>query len=436
MTCRTAKHIDRSVLNRRFVLLSAFSLMTVFLFIAGANLAHGESPVSVVSLVPEATVAFEATEASEQIQAVQTHPEAGSTIELTQSAASPSSIVFPTQDTTIDFLDNSVFVDSFDLPTGNFQDTASSVAQNIEVRRNVLGCKGCYNIQSQDELWIVSARDCSCAPENIGLMKVRKLENNCWQESSLNALSNAHLNDTGRTTMLYVHGNQTDYEYGVARGVQFYDNLFVKYECPRAPVRLVLWLWQSERAVPRLYSDYIVKSRRAVTMGKTLTKTLEALGDRRLAIVGFSLGAQVVLSSLEQMEFGNNCPGNNCFNCGANQLNRYNVALIAPATDPGYICGKIDRSVQSSIVSRSTVIVNDDDRAVKAMRFVIRHECPEAHHDFCKLARCNHLPLGAPEFFEISQEICRKHSIVRYTKSPTTQRAMTAVLNRTAAAAF
>ncbi|MDB4766679.1 hypothetical protein OAG71_03210 [bacterium] len=112
---------------------------------------------------------------------------------------------------------------------------------------------------------------------------------------------------------------------------------------------------------------------------------------------------------------------------------KYQVALIAPATDPSYVCDVIDRNVDSSIVGLSTIIVNRNDRAVKAMRVVIRRECPEARDEFSDLAREHHFPLGPMEFFEVSKEVSCKHAIERYTKSPTVQRAMTRTLNRVAA---
>ncbi len=302
--------------------------------------------------------------------------------------------------------------------------------QNILLRKNVLGCKACYTIPSRDEIWIVSVRDCVPDPENVALFKVLKLESNRWKSTTLSALTTAHQCDTQRATMMYVHGNQTNYEYAIARGFQFYNNLFVDYDGPRAPLRLVLWVWKSERELPRLYPDYLIKSERAVLMGKTLTKTLQAMGNRKLAVVGFSLGAQVVMSSLEQLE-------PNCQSASLSSArDQYQIALIAPATDPAYVCDVIDRNVETSIVEKSTVIVNSDDRAVKAMRVVVRRECPEARDRFSKLARCRRLPLGPIEFFEVSQEISRKHAIERYTKAPTVQRAMNRVLNRVAAKVY
>jgi len=427
MTCGRAKNLDCSCWYLRYIYAAALAFaLTLLIFASSANTAMGQAPTSVLELNPLVTEV--APDVSVQADAAQ----------LTETMAASELIATAPEEGAVEFIESVPLDNTFDGSLNDSYRAAFEIAQcnmcaatqSIQLRKNVLGCQARYKVLPQDEIWVVSVRECSCDPENIEKFQVRKLENSCWKNTSLDALSNAHQNDTSRTTMLYVHGNQTNYEYGVARGFQFYDNLFVKYQCPRPPVRLVLWVWKSERELPRLYPDYIVKSHRAVTMGKTLTKTLERLGNRKLAIVGFSLGAQVVLSSLEQLEPNCGCA------IAAERRDKYNLALIAPATDPNYICDIIDRNVKSSIVRMSTVIVNSDDRAVKAMRFVIRHECPEAHDRFTKLAKCNRLPLGETEFFEVSHEISRKHAIERYTKSPTAKRAMNAVLSRTAAEKF
>lgn len=316
-----------------------------------------------------------------------------------------------------------IFLSLIVLGLASAQGQIAGVSQTIQLRKNVLGCQACYEVLPQDEIWVLSVRDCVCDISNLDRVTVQKLANNRFQDSTLDSLTTAHLANPQRTTMVYIHGNQTNYEYGVARGFQFYDNLFVKHQCPRPPLRLILWVWKSERELPRLYPDYLVKSERAVQMGTTLTKTLNQFGNRKLALVGFSLGAQVILSSLEEMEPQCDCAAID---------DKFHVALIAPATDPDYICKVIDRDAQSSIVRKSSVIVNYDDRAVKAMRVVVRRECPEARDRFSKLARENHFPLGPTEFFEVSQEISRKHAIERYTKSPTVKRAMNRVINRVA----
>ena len=355
-----------------------------------------------------------------------------SIIETTEQALPEDSIVtFPGALPKSELIQNeSLVVQSMDAPCEEILCNYSSGPQSIELRKNVLGCTACYTVPASDEIWIVSARANTCDPDNISLLKVKKFANNAWQPSSLNDLTEAHRCDKSRSTLVYVHGNQTNYEYGVARGFQFYDNLFIKNSCPRPPVRLVLWLWKSEQELKRLYPDYLVKSKRAVVMGRTLTKTLQAFDDRNIAVTGFSLGAQVIMSSLEQMEPDCDCAGPIIGD------SKYQIDLIAPATDPGYICDVINRNVDSSIVGQSTIFVNRKDRVIQAMRLVVRRECPEARDDFVDLAREQHFPLGPMKYFEVSNEVSRKHAIERYTKSPTIQREMHRMLTRIACSTF
>ena len=432
MTYGKIKILCRPLLGFRYetAYALAFAITSAFVccFFAITEMAQGQSSDSVRELLPEVAGEFQTPNVlGAVIEPCQSLPRLGQISNLPQGIAFDA---ITEENRAIDFPYHGSSVDLFSASLGDGVSSSSAMAQSIELRKNVVGCRGCFQVLPQDEVWLVSVRDCSCDPENVDLFKVKKLENSSWQRSDLNALSNSHQNDTSRATMLYIHGNQTNFEFGVTRGFQFYENLFVNNNCSRPPVRLVLWLWESERELPRLYPDYLVKSRRAVTMGKTLTKTLEALGNRHVALVGFSLGAQVVLSSLEQMELSCDCEA------VIDQTGKYNVALIAPAADPQYVCGVAGRSVQTEIVSRSSVIVNSDDRAVKAMRLVIHHECPEAQGDFAQLAQRHCLPLGQTQFFEVSQEISRRHAIRRYTKSPTVQREMCAVLDRIAAATF
>ena len=301
---------------------------------------------------------------------------------------------------------------------GNYA-TAASASQSIQMRKNVLGCQACYQVRPEDEVWVVSVRRCDVERADLAQIEVNQFVNSTLQASTLDALTGAHQNDPSRCTLLYIHGNQTNYEYALARGFQFYNNLFVETSCPRPPLRLVLWVWQSEREKPRLSTDYLVKSNRAVQLGKSLTRTLERFGNRKMTLVAFSLGAQIVLASLEEMEPQCDCEVTD---------EKYNVALIAPATDPTYVCNVINRNLDTSIVHKTIIVENKNDRAVRAMRVVLRRECPEARQIFSELAFEHHFPLAGLQLIEVTRELTRRHSIDRYTKAPAVKRAMIELL--------
>jgi esterase/lipase superfamily enzyme len=240
----------------------------------------------------------------------------------------------------------------------------------------------------------------------------------------MDELANCHRTNTPLTTLVYAHGNQTDYDFGISRGVQFYRNLASCKEL-NGPIRMVLWLWKSEKESVRLYKDFRTKSKRAVEMGAALQTTLERLGDSRVALVGFSLGAQVILSALDSMEEQQACSfdgwdwsrSQGCLGCDSGYSEKYKVALIAPALDPAYACAAADRTVCSSLVDQTRVFNNRSDRAVKALRVIIRRECPQKSISFKKLVDEQRLYLGQVKHVDLSSEVGHRHSIVRYSRT-------------------
>jgi len=285
--------------------------------------------------------------------------------------------------------------------------------------KSVLGCTETIEIRPEDEIWIVSARNYDGCLDNREAIEVERLANHSWQASSLDELGHCHQTNTSLTTLLYAHGNATDYDFGISRGVQFYRNLA---SCPevKGPIRMVLFLWKSEKEAPRLYRDFRIKSERAIQMGQAYRATLERLGDSQVALVGFSLGAQVILSALDSMEeqrsnayCGLGCPS---FQTGG-MAGKYRVALIAPALDPAYACAVADRTVSSSLTSETRVFCNRSDRVIKALRIILRRECPKKSISFNKLACQQRLNVGQVLHVDLTGEAGFRHSIVRYSRT-------------------
>ena len=285
--------------------------------------------------------------------------------------------------------------------------------------KSILGCTETIEIRPEDEIWIVSARNYDGCLDNREAIEVERLANNSWQPSSLDELAHCHQTNTSLTTLLYAHGNATDYDFGISRGVQFYRNLA---SCPEVegPIRMVLWLWKSEKEAPRLYRDFRIKAERAIQMGPAFQTTLERLGDSRVALVGFSLGAQVILSALDSMEEQQSSAycglGCSSFQNGG-MAGKYRVALIAPALDPAYACAAADRTVSSSITAETRVFCNRSDRVIKALRIVLRRECPKKSVSFNKLACQQRLNVGQVKHVDLTGEAGAWHSIVRYSRA-------------------
>jgi pimeloyl-ACP methyl ester carboxylesterase len=186
---------------------------------------------------------------------------------------------------------------------------------------------------------------------------------------------------------------------------------------------MVIWLWKSEKELTRLYRDFRVHSKRAAKIAPALKATLERLGDARVALVGFSLGTQVILSTLDSMEEARRM-GSRAGEHPSVQIdwdenhsgdNKYRVALIAPALDPAYACDVANRTVASSVTATTRVFNNRSDRAVKALRIILRRECPSKSISFGKLTQERRLNIGQVKNIDLTAEAGFKHSIVNYS---------------------
>ena len=307
-------------------------------------------------------------------------------------------------------------------------------SQSITVVKNCLGCEETIHIRPQDELWVVSARECTAHPDDISLLQIKRYVHNQWVDATLDELAVNHQTDPSHTTTFYVHGNSTNYEYGIARGFQFYNNMTSDGQTMK-PLRYVLWLWQSEKELNRLYPDFRAKSERAICLGQTLGKTLVRLGDQRAVLAGFSLGSQVIISALDMIETGQintNCSCAGDFGNNISMQGGYRVALIAAATDPEFACQAASRTVNSTLTYRSCIFFNRADRAVKAFRIALRRSCPDKRVSISNLVQDGRLHLGDTSIVDISREIGHRHDVVLYSKSPTLKCELAAMVQEVA----
>ncbi len=280
----------------------------------------------------------------------------------------------------------------------------------LEPTHPVLGQRGLLATQAaclrpQDEIWLVSTRaldDCSIQPSDL---RVDRLENGVWKTESFEALSACHQNETDKTTTFYVHGNLTDYDYSIVRGLQFYHNVFPSTShtsCTAPPVRFVIWSWESERQLSWIVSDALLKSKRAIDEGRKFRSAIDALPGERPLLIGYSFGGQVVTSALYTAS-------------SAWGGEKYSATLIAPAFDRDFIHQFCPEQLEDSAdLIRS--FVNGKDRAVKAGSSVCRRR-------YRRSGRCDYRvssKLGCSSILDeidISCSSGKKHSIDLYSQN-------------------
>jgi hypothetical protein len=293
------------------------------------------------------------------------------------------------------------------------------VADQLILTKNSCRTTATVHVSARDEIWLVSARELNGAPCDISNLCCCRLENGAWQDSDLNELVARHSTDKTRATTIYVHGNRTDLSFAKARGLQVYQTAFQDTSCSRPPIRFVIFAWKSEKDIRRPVTDFSIKSGRAVEVGKTFAQMLGQFEDRNMAIIGFSLGTQVVLSGLtcaEQQESNI-------------RQGLYRVALIAPALDPTFVRTSLCRFPHNTHVADTRVFLNHDDRAIKAAQLIVRRRSRANITSLRDLAASSGACSNPIQVFDITWEISKRHSVTGYALSSTVRSGLAQMLS-------
>ncbi len=293
------------------------------------------------------------------------------------------------------------------------------VEQAVEDESQSVTVKACIgteavSVQPQDEIWIVSTRQ--NARKNCEAIEfhTQRLQCSQWWSASLDNLAACHQSDPDHITVVIVHGNNTKDEWALTRGMQFYDRMFGQVPCDRPAVRLVILAWESAQELPRPGPDYKIKSARAVALGAGVGSFLDTLGGDRPVLVGYSLGVQVVLSTLtHQASSIKDLAGS----CGPG----YQVGLIAPALDGNYACDCLQMIPTNPLIQRAEIFVNRHDRVVLAARVLNRKRCENrcTEPSLVGLADAGRLDASRFRLDDVTQEVRNRHSLVNYIQSST-----------------
>lgn len=301
-------------------------------------------------------------------------------------------------------------------------DEAGGGEQCVVVKKSILGCMEGITVLPQDEIWFMNARECDGAETDLCRLKVSKLVGSDLVERDLSQLTAAHASGDEFTTVLYIHGNQTNEEFAMARGLQVYRNAFATKAHLRGPVRYVIWAWKSEQERVRFYPDYLVKSDRSVQLGETFAATLNQFSDRNMVVFGFSLGVQVVLSAFDSPQLDPR----------EGDPTRYQVAFAAPAINSKFVACHSLKAFGVTPVQQTLVFTNRKDRAIRAAQLIIRRETSTKEATIAGLSDAGKLNIGAVTAIDVFEESGRFHSIERYTRSGTLQTMMANLVNEVA----
>jgi len=307
---------------------------------------------------------------------------------------------FPIIKGPVDPLELSVVAEDF--PAEDFDPTGEAIAvlpqgdatpQAVRTKDLCPLKKPLVCVSGLDEIWLVSARRAHLCWSDLSQVEVSLLQNETWQP-----------------TVVYCHGNRTSLDWAQSRGLQVYQSLFQNEnngrQCSRPPVRFVIFTWKSEQEKIRIRNDYEIKSNRAPVVGKTFGKILEQFSDRKMVLSGFSLGSQIILTGLSNCELAQtNLPG------------RYQVALIAPALNPNFVCGSLPGLPNNRLIERTEVVANNDDLAIKVAQKLAAKKCRKWLPEFQRLARTSEFAINRIRIHTEENDISRQHSSTNYYNS-------------------
>ncbi len=308
-----------------------------------------------------------------------------------------------------------------EIPICSASDVQASVDSTVtESGLQSVTVKTCFGTQTicvaaQDEIWVVSAEPSCVGCGQASSFKTEHLVGSQWRNENLADLSICHRQDPDHITVVVVHGNNTDHDWALTRGMQFYDRMFGEAPCNRPSIRLVIFAWDSEKVLARPGPDYKIKADRAVALGTGVVDLLDELGGRRPVMVGYSLGVQVVLSTLTELV--DRAAGDSA------QLEpRFHIALIAPALQSDFACNQLQSLTCNPLIHDAELFINRHDRVLLAARLLNRSKCENSDVEPSLAGLADQGCLDSRfRLNDVTAEVRNRHSLVNYIQSSTLQ---------------
>ncbi|HET6881318.1 MAG TPA: hypothetical protein VFI31_14245 [Pirellulales bacterium] len=219
------------------------------------------------------------------------------------------------------------------------------------------------------QLWTVSTRRLPHAPRRSSRRLLpdvsRYGSSRTWRPASpdeLLAPQRAPL-----TTVVLVHGNDTDDGWARSRGLGLYEAL---ERGGGAPFRLIVWSWPAEYVAGGFRHDARVKAERADSDAFYLAQFISELSsDVPVQLLGYSLGARVVTGGLHLLAGGS--LAGTTFEPASNQGRPLiRATLIAAAIDDDWLLPGRRHGLALSVADHLVVWVNHNDRVLRWYRFL------------------------------------------------------------------
>ena len=266
-------------------------------------------------------------------------------------------------------------------------------------------------LRDSDEAWLIKMPDDEGGPDPEQLTV--KQQQNAWQEEleptqcgwadrQLADLTEAHLADPTKQTVIYIHGWRATECSALRQANQVYAAMKRSPDLP--PVRFVYLVWKAAKSEKRLRTDYLQKSEYSKVVGKCLLPIMQQFQNRDVVLVGHSLGAQVILSFLTQL------------NMLPDDGSRYKTVLLGAALECKFSADISRQYTQKQYqTSRTLVFNNSRDFAI---RLSSRRICPPQLQPgagkIAPIVEQKLVPLGETHWTDLRLEVGCRHDVAYY----------------------
>ena len=218
------------------------------------------------------------------------------------------------------------------------------------------------HMQSGDEIWLISSRCIpTCGPVDLSRLDCFRWCGLSFTSDEYRALVAEHREPSDKRTVIFLHGNRTNFEWAATRGLQVFNGVFGS-DLNRPPVRFVIWSWPADPQRRRA-KEYKQNSQRSVWEANALAEFIGELGnDSPIGLVGFSFGAQTTLLAAEQACSRGAADGTGQF--------KFRICCLAPALQKPWSQVADPFSACAGCVTQSLQMTSSVDRALRAHHFL------------------------------------------------------------------
>ena len=232
------------------------------------------------------------------------------------------------------------------------------------------------------QVWLVSTRDAShcSAPDNAAnVLRYWRLNGDCgW--SSANA-QDFRDNATTLPTVVFIHGNQTDADEAVTKGMYAYQT--IRSETAGRPFRYVIWSWPADRLCRRHRNDAQLKAAYSDVESYYLAIWLNGLRPEvKVSLVGHSFGPRIITGALHILAggevAGQKLPDDTVKAWIAKKRNPIRAVLLATAEDFDSLAPDGRNGLALSLLDRVLVTRNSCDQRLRWYSLLYGRGGPEA----------------------------------------------------------